>query len=238
MLSAEAAGQYSSTSRADLAPPVALDVLLDLERMAVAISSPERSFSLAPSAGGRSEFPLPAGVESFAHLAALTMQLWEKTILAGRVVSPANITPSILHWNGNSIALEYGREIGELAADVGESIGVASRFTTSTTLPSGRDIQTFASTLKTLSCCVAHAIAGFIPERTQSAPSFAVRLTTTQGFTLVPYRGKPMADGPRYKMLGNSMAVPVIRWIGERIAAVEALTARKGGAAAAEAVAA
>jgi DNA (cytosine-5)-methyltransferase 1 len=44
-------------------------------------------------------------------------------------------------------------------------------------------------------------------------------------FTLVPHRGKPMADGPRYKMLGNSMAVPVVRWIGERIAVVEALSA-------------
>jgi len=41
-------------------------------------------------------------------------------------------------------------------------------------------------------------------------------------YTLVPYRGKPMADGPRYKMLGNSFAVPVIRWIGERIQAAHA----------------
>ncbi len=30
------------------------------------------------------------------------------------------------------------------------------------------------------------------------------------------------ADGPRYRALGNSMAVPVMRWIGERIEAVEA----------------
>jgi DNA (cytosine-5)-methyltransferase 1 len=44
-------------------------------------------------------------------------------------------------------------------------------------------------------------------------------------FTLVPHRGKPMADGPRYKMLGNSMAVPVVRWIGERIQAVDAIQA-------------
>ena len=42
-------------------------------------------------------------------------------------------------------------------------------------------------------------------------------------YTLVPHRGKPAADGPRYKALGNSMAVPVMRWIGERIAAVEAV---------------
>lgn len=52
------------------------------------------------------------------------------------------------------------------------------------------------------------------------------RLTPTecerlQGFpdnyTNVPYRNKPAADGPRYKALGNSMAVPVMAWIGERI---------------------
>jgi len=32
-------------------------------------------------------------------------------------------------------------------------------------------------------------------------------------FTLIEYRGKPAADGPRYRALGNSMAVPVMRWI-------------------------
>lgn len=42
-----------------------------------------------------------------------------------------------------------------------------------------------------------------------------------QGFpddwTLVPYNGKLAADTPRYKALGNSMPVPVMRWIGNRI---------------------
>jgi DNA (cytosine-5)-methyltransferase 1 len=36
-------------------------------------------------------------------------------------------------------------------------------------------------------------------------------------YTLVPYRGKPAADSPRYRALGNSMAVPVMRWLGQRI---------------------
>ena len=61
------------------------------------------------------------------------------------------------------------------------------------------------------------------------------RLTPTecerlQGFpdnyTQIPYRNKPAEscpDGPRYKAMGNSMAVPVMRWIGERINMVEAL---------------
>ncbi|WP_323063516.1 DNA (cytosine-5-)-methyltransferase [Aeromonas jandaei] len=37
------------------------------------------------------------------------------------------------------------------------------------------------------------------------------------GWTNVPYRGKPAADGPRYKAIGNSMAVPCMAFIGQRI---------------------
>jgi DNA (cytosine-5)-methyltransferase 1 len=65
------------------------------------------------------------------------------------------------------------------------------------------------------------------------AQAMAVRRLTPrecerlQGFpddyTLVEYRKKPAADGPRYRALGNSMAVPVMRWIGERIAMVEGM---------------
>lgn len=36
-------------------------------------------------------------------------------------------------------------------------------------------------------------------------------------YTLVQVRNKPAADGPRYKALGNSMAVPVMAWIGRRV---------------------
>ena len=42
-------------------------------------------------------------------------------------------------------------------------------------------------------------------------------------YTLIPYRGKLAADGPRYKALGNSMAVPVMAWIGRRMQMVEQL---------------
>jgi DNA (cytosine-5)-methyltransferase 1 len=44
-------------------------------------------------------------------------------------------------------------------------------------------------------------------------------------FTQIPWRNKAAEncpDGPRYKAMGNSMAVPVMRWIGERIEMVEA----------------
>lgn len=40
-------------------------------------------------------------------------------------------------------------------------------------------------------------------------------------YTLIQWRGRPAEecpDGPRYKAIGNSKAVPVVRWIGQRIA--------------------
>ena len=45
----------------------------------------------------------------------------------------------------------------------------------------------------------------------------------TDDYTLIPVRGKLAADGPRYRAIGNSMAVPVMRWIGRRIQMVDAI---------------
>lgn len=76
---------------------------------------------------------------------------------------------------------------------------------------------------------------GYISAKTatQGRKYVVRRLTPTEcerlqgfpdGWTKVSYRGKPAEecpDGPRYKALGNSMAVPVMRWIGRRIALAE-----------------
>ena len=43
------------------------------------------------------------------------------------------------------------------------------------------------------------------------------------GYTEIPYRGKPAKDGPRYKALGNSMAINVMAWVGSRIRMVDEL---------------
>jgi len=43
-------------------------------------------------------------------------------------------------------------------------------------------------------------------------------------YTQIPWRNKApedCPDGPRYKAMGNSMAVPVMHWIGKRIQMVE-----------------
>ena len=51
-----------------------------------------------------------------------------------------------------------------------------------------------------------------------------------RGWTQVPYRNKPASDGPRYKAIGNSMAVPVMAWIGRRIAEVNSIISLKEAA--------
>jgi DNA (cytosine-5)-methyltransferase 1 len=94
----------------------------------------------------------------------------------------------------------------------------------------GADAGDTAPTLRAMGHANSHANAG---GQLAAVTGTAVRRLTPrecerlQGFpddwTLVPHRGKPAADGPRYKALGNSMAVPCMRWIGERIAMIDDL---------------
>jgi DNA (cytosine-5)-methyltransferase 1 len=76
-----------------------------------------------------------------------------------------------------------------------------------------------------------HAAAGYMAMHDMQVRRLTPReCERLQGFpddyTQIPYRNKPAEnclDGPRYKAMGNSMAVPVMRWIGEWINMVENL---------------
>lgn len=72
---------------------------------------------------------------------------------------------------------------------------------------------------------------GACPMRDSGSLSVVRRLTPTEcerlqgfpdGFTECAADGKPMSDSARYRMLGNAVCVPVARWIGQRILAMEA----------------
>ena len=92
----------------------------------------------------------------------------------------------------------------------------------------GADAGEIAPTLRSMGHDNSHANGG---GQVAVAFGWAVRrLTPTEcerlqgfpdGWTMVTHRKKPAADGPRYKALGNSMAVNVMQWIGERIELVE-----------------
>lgn len=99
-----------------------------------------------------------------------------------------------------------------------------------------RPEQVFGEVVGTIDTMKPHNVAispsHGLPVSPSQSPAYAVRRLTPkeyerlQGFpddyTLIPWRGKPAdlcPDGPRYKALGNSMAVPVMHWIGARLCA-------------------
>jgi DNA (cytosine-5)-methyltransferase 1 len=102
----------------------------------------------------------------------------------------------------------------------------------------GRNVETQEDLAYSLT---APAGGGRRQEMNVATPTMAVRRLTPrecerlQGFpddyTAVEYRGKPAADGPRYRALGNSMAVPCLEWIGQRIQKVLAASATETEAA-------
>jgi DNA (cytosine-5)-methyltransferase 1 len=130
-----------------------------------------------------------------------------------------------------SDVIQYGDKSGPLDTD-GHTIAVG--FYANGGAQGGSAFDGIAPTPKTggLSC-VAHKRLRSGMQVRRLTPRECERL---QGFpddyTLIPYRGKPAADGPRYKALGNSMAVPVMAWIGRRIQLLEDALAELGEGAA------
>jgi site-specific DNA-cytosine methylase len=64
------------------------------------------------------------------------------------------------------------------------------------------------------------AVRRLTPEECEALQGFP------KGYSRIPWKGKPASecpDGPRYKACGNSMAVPVMAWVGQRIAEVDKL---------------
>jgi DNA (cytosine-5)-methyltransferase 1 len=122
--------------------------------------------------------------------------------------------------------LQYGDRTGPLDTD-GHSVAVAF-----TCKDHGADAASdIAPTLRAMGHASSHANGG--GQMAVAMPMQVRRLTPRecerlQGFpddyTAIPWRGRAASecpDGPRYKSLGNSMAVPVMSWIGRRIKAAE-----------------
>jgi DNA (cytosine-5)-methyltransferase 1 len=88
------------------------------------------------------------------------------------------------------------------------------------TMGMGHDVNLCGTLVKnqTQASTVGSAVRRLTPRECERLQGFA------DDYTLIPYRSGMASDGPRYKALGNSMAVPVMAWIGRRIEAVEALS--------------
>ena len=113
-----------------------------------------------------------------------------------------------------SDVIQYGDKSGPLDTD-GHSVAVAVRDTSPTiTSNYGKQVDSCDTGLGPNVVFPAMQVRRLTPvecERLQGFPD---------GYTAIPWRkraAEECPDGPRYKALGNSMAVPVMRWIGERI---------------------
>ena len=139
-----------------------------------------------------------------------------------------NITPSNSNKDYNAREASYAQAVttdgGAPSARGGDLIAFSSK-------DSGNDCQlNVAPTMRAMNSVEANQNAG---GQLAIAQGWAVRRLTPrecerlQGFpddyTLIPWRKGEAPDGPRYKALGNSMAVNVMRWIGTRIQMVEDL---------------
>lgn len=218
-----AAAQSSAAPSHEGNRPVAVRVRIDCERLEVRLLNPARSHSSASNAVSLSWCPPSMQAADFAQLLAATVPCVVKETQAGRVESLLSTSRSSGHLNGSASVHLCGRESDALASD-------AARFTTEMghsmkciTSQAGRGSPNYEQHLKTLCCCVVAAISSSIPDSIRAASSFDVIVEAVSSYTNVPWRGKPAADGPRYKALGNSWAVPCARWIGERINAVDAV---------------
>jgi DNA (cytosine-5)-methyltransferase 1 len=72
-----------------------------------------------------------------------------------------------------------------------------------------------------LNCSQEHAIRSAMQVRRLTPEECEALQGFPRGYTMIPWRKRPAdqcPDGPRYKALGNSWAVPNVRWIGQRIA--------------------
>lgn len=203
--------------------PVALNVLINSERGEVQISKAGKLIWFASAAAKLGASPLPMPTDAFVRLAALMTQTAVPQTLSGRVELPPNIRSSSPALLGSACVNAYGHEIAGLAADAERFTTALESSTKSITSQSGQGSQNCDLSLRILSSCVTSAISSCIQSPTIQASSYSVIVESVRGHTDIPWRGKPRApDGPRYKALGNSMAVNAMRWIGRRIEMVEA----------------
>lgn len=211
------AGRILRNAPPSLASPVGVCVLIDFAEKRAVLLSAGRLIWSANIAGEQNESRLSMLPENSALLLVQMLRSAAKTAPDGGVVSHQNGTVPTGRENGSSYVDESG-EMPEGAARVADlDTEDQNRFTTCITCILGQRPPKNGLTRVTLLCSVVRAIALYTHGITPLASSFSLDVTVVLPHTLVPYRNKPAADGPRYKAIGNSMAVPCMYWIGSRI---------------------
>jgi site-specific DNA-cytosine methylase len=215
--SAESRTQPSNQSEGKRAP---LSVLIDCGETEIEISSQGKLISYANTAGRQSGCPLPIKVENFVPLIAGISSTAGQIIRDGKAALPVSEQYSTHQENGRPLVRLFGKEITRLVSDAIAASITQRDPTKSITLNPSR---LSSSELKLAISCssVWAAMIGCIPELTSIDYScLRLQLNTNFGWTAYDANGKEISDSARYRMLGNAVAVPVARWIGQRLVLV------------------
>lgn len=214
MPSARHAAEHSHTLRHARGGPVVVRVCSDsAEHATVTISDGNESRSCAPFAAP-SAIDLPVRlIAGIARVVALPLEWPGAGIPTGGTDRPIQCTPSMSPGRGKWSASVSGDEIAARADDAARAIETAIQSFTSTISGAGGSSPLSDSILQTWSCSVAHVIASCIPAGMLPASSYVIEVDALRGWTAIP----GASDSARYTAIGNAMAVPCVRWIGERI---------------------
>ena len=147
------------------------------------------------------------------------------TFQPGNLRRDAGADPSTTTTTTTTLKASAGDQMPHIAYPTAAAFksgqGAASRSigwdeNVSPTLPANAGGNTAPAVIGTMTAMAVRRLTPVECERLQGFPD---------NWSRISWKGKPedqCPDGPRYKACGNSMAVPVMRWIGERIAAADA----------------
>jgi site-specific DNA-cytosine methylase len=200
---------------------VALHVRIGFDQKVVALRSLGKWRLSADNAENPKWSHLCTPQDSFAHALVALWQGVEQETMDGKAELLPSTRSFTLPARGNWLAAMFGQESAGFANAVS---GAQAEATTYITSNRGRDMRRFDWSDQTSRSFALNAIASCIQERTKADNSFSAVVDFETDYTLIDRGGKPAADGPRYKALGNSMAVPVMAWLGKRIARCSALS--------------
>jgi DNA-cytosine methyltransferase len=192
-----------------------LNVQSSYEPKVVEQSNLKRLFSSVLSAEQKNLFLQLIQQENFARQVAVINTMLEKETSNGREVLQLNTMRFTPENNGRLLALLFGQEKEVSVNDVENTIQEITKYTTSNL---DQNIQSLDMNNQTWLCFVLSVIALFTHEKINQKIFFEI--STQVGWTQIPWKKKPeedCPDGPRYKACGNSMAVPCMKWIGNRI---------------------
>ena len=187
----------------------------------VAHSLRAEGFDASEDGTGRGTPLVPVGVDLYNQSVTGDVAATLSTTGGGPLSGPSLMSPIAFHPTQDPISSEgvvhalgtgsaQGCATAAVAFDVAQITSRTNRSRAEPGLPAGTlqkesrmhvASQMQVRRLTPLECC-----------RLQGFPDTYLDIT---------YRGKPAADGPKYKALGNSMAVPVMAWIGRRIQAAD-----------------